>query len=128
GLSYTDFHWSDATLEGTGTDVTVSVRVTNAGDRAGSDVVQVYVRDRESSVPRPDKELKGFAKVHLEPGASELVSIPLDRRSFAVWDVAAHDWLVEAGTFDVVVARSSVDPVAEVAIEVESDDVITPVP
>ena len=66
---------------------------------AGGDVVQVYVHDRVSSVQRPAKELKGFAKVHLEPGASERVVIPLDRRAFAVWDVAAHDWLVEAGTF-----------------------------
>lgn len=127
GLSYARFHWSDITLDGEGTDVAVSVRVTNTSSRAGSDVVQVYVRDRESSVPRPDKELKGFAKVHLEPGASELVTIGLDRHAFAVWDVAAHNWLIESGTFDVVVARSSVDPVAEVPHEIESADVVKPV-
>jgi beta-glucosidase len=127
GLSYTTFEWSDGEVTGDGTDITVSVTVTNTGDRAGSDVVQLYVRDRESSVPRPDKELKGFAKVHLEPRASETVSITLDRRAFAVWDVAAHDWLVEAGTFDLVVARSSTNIVAEVALEVASDDVVTPV-
>jgi beta-glucosidase len=128
GLSYTSFAWSDVALAGADTDVTVSVRVTNTGERPGSDVVQVYVRDREASVPRPDKELKGFAKVHLDPGASEVVTIALDRRAFAVWDVAAQDWLVEAGTFDIVVGRSSADVVAELPHDLASPDVLTPVP
>jgi beta-glucosidase len=128
GGSYTTFDWTDVAVEGEGTDATVSVTVTNTGERAGSDVVQVYVRDVESSVHRPDKELKGFAKVHLAPGASERVAIALDRRSFAVWDVAAHDWLVEAGRFEIVVARSSADPVAVVPHDVDSPDQVTPVP
>ena len=128
GLSYASFDWSDVVVDGTGTDLTVSVTVTNTSDRAGSDVVQVYVADPESSVHRPAKELKGFAKVHLDPGASERVVVALDRRSFAVWDVAAHDWLVEAGRFDVVVARSAVDVVSSTAVEIESADAITPVP
>ena len=98
--------------------------VTNTGPRAGSDVVQVYVRDVESSVYRPEKELAGFAKVHLEPGASGEVVIRLDRRSFAVWDVAAHDWLVEAGAFEIVVARSSVDSVEVVKIAIDSGDLL----
>ncbi|QXC60851.1 glycoside hydrolase family 3 C-terminal domain-containing protein [Aquihabitans sp. G128] len=128
GLSYTTFDWTDAALEGSGTDVRVSVRVTNTGDRAGSDVVQVYVRDPEASVWRPQQELKGFAKVHLAPGASEVVTVDLDRRAFAVWDVAAHDWLVEAGAFEVVVARSTVAAVARFDHHVDSPDVISPVP
>ena len=128
GLSFTSFVWSDIEVSGTGTDVEVAVTVANVGDRPGSDVVQVYVRDRESSVHRPDKELKGFAKVHLAPGEQERVTIPLGRRAFAVWDVAAHDWLVEAGTFDIVVARSSAAPEAEIAHEVDSPDLVTPVP
>ncbi len=128
GLSYTTFAWTDVALDGSGTDVAVTVRVTNTGDRHGSDVVQVYVRARDASVPRPDKELKGFAKVHLDPGASEVVTIPLDRRAFAVWDTTAQAWLVEAGTFDIVVARSSADPVAELAHQVDSPDELAPVP
>ncbi|MBX3313248.1 MAG: glycoside hydrolase family 3 C-terminal domain-containing protein [Actinobacteria bacterium] len=127
GLSYTTFDWSEVSIDGPDADVAVSVRVTNTGDRAGSDVVQVYVRPHGSSVPRPEKELKGFAKVHLEPGASETVTITLDRRAFAVWDVTAHDWLVEAGTYDVIVARSSVEPVAAFAHRVNSNDDVTPV-
>lgn len=126
GLSYSTFEWSGITVEGSGTstDFEVRVTVTNTGHRAGSDVVQVYVRDLESSVHRPDKELAGFAKVHLGPGESEQVVIRLDRRSFAVWDVAAHDWLVESGTFEVVVARSSVDPVETTEVSVDSPDVL----
>ena len=128
GGSYTTFEWTDVAVEGSGTDLTVALTVANVGDRAGSDVVQVYVRDVEASVRRPVQELKGFAKVHLAPGASERVEVALDRRAFAVWDVAAHDWLVEAGTFEVVVARSSVDAVEVVAVEVASDDALAPEP
>jgi beta-glucosidase len=128
GLSYTSFEWTDIALDGSGTDVTVSVTVTNVGARAGSDVVQVYVRDPISTLHRPDQELKAFAKVRLEPGARQRLTLALDRRSFAVWDVAAHDWLVEAGQFQVVVARSSADPVAVLDHQVDSPDRITPVP
>lgn len=128
GESYTTFEWADATLTGEGTDVTVSVTVTNVGERPGSDVVQVYVRDVASTVRRPDKELKGFAKVHLDPGASATVTVELDRRSFAVWDVAAHDWRVEAGTFEVLVARSSAKVDAVLAHVITDGDEITPVP
>ncbi len=128
GMSYTTFAWDDVVVEGTGTDFTVAVTVRNTGERSGSDVVQVYVRDVESSIYRPDKELKGFAKVHLDPGAEQRVEITLDQRAFAVWDVAAHDWLVEAGEFDVLVARSSVDVVDSVTIQVESNDEIAAAP
>ncbi|MEI2697946.1 MAG: glycoside hydrolase family 3 C-terminal domain-containing protein [Microthrixaceae bacterium] len=125
GLSYTTFDWDEVSVEGAGTDLTVNVTVTNTGQRAGSDVVQVYVRDIESSIYRPDKELKGFAKVHLEPGAQERVAVTLDRRAFAVWDVAAHDWLVESGEFEILVARSSVDVVEVVTAKVDSNDELT---
>lgn len=127
GRSYTNFEWSEVALTGEGTDVSLQVLVTNTGDRSGSDVVQVYVRDVVSSVRRPDKELKGFSKVHLGSGESELVIVQLDRRSFAVWDVTAHDWLIETGTFEIVVARSSVDVEAVLVHEVVSTDVVTPV-
>jgi beta-glucosidase len=128
GLSYTTFSWDDISLEGTGTDLAVRVTVTNVGDRPGSDVVQVYVRDQASTVPRPDKELKGFAKVHLAPGERRDVTIALDRRSFAVWDVDAQDWLVEAGTFDLVIARSSTQAVHQIAHEIDAPDQLGPVP
>ena len=122
GLSYTSFDWTEVSLVGEGTELEVAVTVTNTGQRAGSDVVQIYLRDVASSVRRPDKELKGFAKVHLAPGESQQVRIGLDRRSFAVWDVAAHDWLVEAGEFQVLVARSSVDIATTLTHHVDSND------
>ncbi len=109
GLSYTTFEWSGVTIDGDGTDLTVRVSVTNTGDRAGSDVVQVYVRDVESTVYRPDRELRGFAKVHLDPGVTAEVEIALDDRAFAYYDVDKERWRTEAGEFDIIVARSSVD-------------------
>ncbi len=129
GLSYTTFDWSDVDVSGTGTDLTVAVTVTNTGVRSGSDVVQVYVRGpRPGVLPRPLQELRGFAKVHLSPGESRRVNVGLGRRAFAVWDVAAHDWLVEAGPYKVVVARSSADEVAAVDVDIDSTDVLGPDP
>ena len=128
GLSYTSFEWGTPKVTGSGTDLAVSVTVTNAGDRRSSDVVQLYVRDVDSTLRRPDKELRAFAKVHLDPGESTTVTLPLDRRAFAVWDVSAHDWLVEAGEFELVVARSAADIHASIAVTVESDDVVAPMP
>ena len=125
GLSYTTFSYSDLAVNGSGTDWTVEVTVTNTGDRAGSDVVQVYMRDIESSVHRPEQELRAFAKVPLEAGASQRVTLGLDRRSFAVYDVSAEKWLVEAGDFEVRVGASSQDIRASHTITVTSPDEVT---
>jgi len=126
GLSYTTFAWSDATVEGEGQDFDVSVTVTNTGSRAGAEVVQVYVHDIESTLYRPHQELRGFAKLHLEPGQSRRVTIHLDRRAWAVWDVAAHDWRVEAGGFEIRLAASSTDVRSRHRVEVASTDVVAP--
>lgn len=128
GRSYTTFTWSDAAVEGSGASFTASVTVTNSGGRDGSEVVQVYVRDLESTVYRPDKELRGFAKVHLAPGASQRVAIELGRRAFAVWDPGARDWLVEAGEFEVLLAASSVDIRSRHRITVGSEDIVNTAP
>ena len=103
GLGYTSFALSDFSvdarkLEADG-NVSVSVTVTNTGARAGSEVVQLYVGDRQASVPRPHKELKAFAKVHLEPGASERLTLELGARDFAYYSTALGCWLVEPGEF-----------------------------
>ncbi|WP_228374541.1 glycoside hydrolase family 3 C-terminal domain-containing protein [Demequina rhizosphaerae] len=107
GLSYTTFEYSDMRVTGEGTDVAVSVTVTNTGDRAGSDVVQLYVHALASTVHRPEQELKGFRKVHLEAGESTTVSMTLEHRSFAVYDVAASGWRVEDGAYEIRVGSSS---------------------
>lgn len=109
GLSYTTFEWGEPTLVGSGTDVTVEVAVTNTGVRPGSDVVQCYVAPLASPVPRPPKELAGFAKLHLEPGESGLAKISLNSRSFARWDTPAGDWVVDPGEYDLVLAASAAD-------------------
>lgn len=101
--------------------VQVSVRVTNTSDRAGAEVVQVYVAPEQSAVARPVHELKGFAKVYLEAGASTTVTIELDSRAFAYWSERFNDWHVEEGTYTVEVGTSSRDIAARVAVTLEGD-------
>ncbi len=110
GLSYTTFAYKNLTISpatSAGHGIEVHFEVTNSGSRAGAEVAQVYVGDRHSSVPRPTKELKGFAKLKLAPGETQTVTITLDRRAFAYYDVKTHDWKIEPGDFDVYVAKSA---------------------
>jgi beta-glucosidase len=107
GLSYGTTEWAEPTVHGTGTDLVVEVPVTNVGDRPATEVVQLYVHDVEASVPRPPQELKAFAKLHLEPGATATARLALDRRAFAYWSPDAHDWVVEPGAFELRIAASS---------------------
>ncbi|GGI15087.1 glycosyl hydrolase [Galliscardovia ingluviei] len=101
--------------------VQVSARVTNTSDRAGAEVLQVYVAPEQSAVARPVHELKGFAKVYLEAGASTTVTIELDSRAFAYWSERFNDWHVEEGTYTVEVGTSSRDIAARVAVTLEGD-------
>jgi len=113
GLSYTSFAYDRLRLSADAIapddQLTVSVDVTNTGQRAGQEVVQLYVRDPQARVARPAKELKGFAKVELAPGETKTVTLTLDRRSLAYWDDARHAWVAEAGAFEVAVGGSSQD-------------------
>ncbi|MBN1533319.1 MAG: glycoside hydrolase family 3 C-terminal domain-containing protein [Spirochaetes bacterium] len=110
GLSYTTFEYSDLGIaKHSEESVTVTLRITNTGGAAGHETVQCYVHDPVTSVHRPEQELKGFRKVFLKPGESAKVSIPLDRRSFAYYDVASGDWRVEPGDFEIRVGASSRD-------------------
>jgi beta-glucosidase len=81
--------------------------VKNVGTRAGSEVAELYVGDSHSSVPRPVKELKGFAKVFLQPGETKKVSLTLNRRSFSYYDVNNKQWTAEPGAFSILVGSSS---------------------
>ena len=87
----------------------VSVDVTNTGGRAGKEVVQLYLRDAESRLVRPEKELKGFAKVALAPGETKTVTLTIDCEALAYWDDARQSWVAEAGEFEVLVGTSSQD-------------------
>ena len=113
GLSYTTFEYNNLRLSkselGPGETLEVAVDVTNTGQRAGMEVVQVYVRDPQSSLMRPEKELKGFAKVELQPGETRTVRISLDRRALAYYDDSLRHWVAEAGEFEALVGRSADD-------------------
>jgi beta-glucosidase len=108
GLSYTTFAYSDLKVS-PGEPVQVSLNVRNSGAREGAEVVQLYVRDVESSVDRPIKELKAFRRVVLKPGETQTVSFALDKSALAFYDVTRKDWVVEPGTFEVFVGASSRD-------------------
>jgi beta-glucosidase len=111
GLSYTTFAYKNlmVTPAAGSENATVAFDVTNTGTRAGADVAQVYVGDKHASVPRPVKELKGFARVELNPGETKHVEVSLNRRAFSYYDVKGHQWTVAPGDFDIYVARSAAD-------------------
>lgn len=124
GLSYTTFEYSDLSLdkkEMTDEEILrVKVKVKNTGDMKGKEIVQLYVRDVKSSVIRPDKELKGFVKVELEPKEEKEVTFELDKRAFAYYNVEIKDWYVETGEFEILIGRSSRDIVLKDTVFVRS--------
>jgi len=124
GLSYTTFEYSNmwVSRKEMNDDETVEVRVKvkNTGNVKGKEVVQLYVRDCESTVNRPEKELKGFEKVELEPGEEKIVSFILDKRAFAYYNVELKDWYVESGEFEILVGKSSRDIILREKIIVNS--------
>ena len=123
GLSYTEFEYGKPVLDSKvmtadGT-VTVSVEVTNTGDREGQEVVQLYVGDRKSSLPRPLKELKGFSKISLAPGESRTVTFSVDKEDLAFFDPEKHEWVAEPGLFDLYIAAAADDVRGKVSFELK---------
>jgi beta-glucosidase len=114
GLSYTTFEYRGLTVSPQkvktgGEKVEVGLQVRNSGTRAGAEVVQLYVHDVESSLPRPEKELKGFDRVTLQPGETRALTFTLDRSATAFYDPGKGDWVAERGAFEVLVGASSRD-------------------
>jgi beta-glucosidase len=113
GLSYTRFRYGELRLDrdriGMDDELEVAVDVSNEGERAGSEVVQLYLRDLECSLARPDQELEAFEKVALEPGETRTVRFTLSRPALSFWDPAREGWVAEAGQFEVRVGSSSRD-------------------
>jgi beta-glucosidase len=119
-LSYTTFKYSNLVADEHG----VSFDVTNTGSRAGDAVPEVYVSPEQSSVPRPPKELKGFARVTLQPGETRTVKVPLNTLSFAHYDTAGKQWKAERGDYDVLVGSSSAQIELTVNIRLAQDEMI----
>lgn len=113
GLSYTTFEYSkptaDAkTMAADGT-LTVKVNVKNTGTREGQEVVQLYISDKQSSLPRPIKELKGFQKIKLAPGEEKEVTFTIEKEALSFFDDAKHAWVAEPGKFEAIIAASAAD-------------------
>ena len=113
GLSYTTFEYGEAKINRTtmkqGGEVTITVPVTNTGSRSGKEVVQLYIADREASVMRPEKELKGFVKVELEAGQTKNVEFTVDSSALSYFDDKSHSWVAEAGEFEALIGAAADD-------------------
>ncbi|MDZ7754872.1 beta-glucosidase family protein [Rhodohalobacter sp.] len=109
GLTYTTFEFSDLQVSKQDDKVMVEATVTNTGDREGAEVVQIYVHHKDPSVDRPIRELKGFEKVDLEPGASATVNIELDESAFMYYHPEDLKWVLESGSYEIQVGNSSRD-------------------
>ena len=113
GLSYTTFEYNNSRTSARSFNdmdgLTVSVDVTNTGRVTGKEIVQIYVHDHKARLSRPEKELKGFAKVELQPGETRTVTIPLDFRAFAYYHPAYEQWITDDGDFDILIGASSAD-------------------
>jgi beta-glucosidase len=124
GLSYTTFAYSNPRISASPfkdiEGLTVSVDVTNTGKLPGKEIVQVYVHDHKARLVRPVKELKGFAKVYLEPGQTQTVTIHLDFRSFAYYHPSFRQWITEDGEFDILIGASSADIREKITVTLQS--------
>lgn len=113
GLSYTTFEYSkpvaDKKTMSADDTITFTVSVKNTGTREGQEVVQLYISDKKSSLPRPVKELKGFDKVKLAPGEEKTVSFTITKDALSFFDDAKHEWVAEPGKFEAVIAASAAD-------------------
>ena len=127
GLTYSDFKYSDLQFNSKEVNaddtVTITLQVENIGPIASDEVVQLYVRDDESRVKRPDKELKGFTRIHLEPGTSQTIQFKLSVSDLAFWDVTRNQFSVESGTFTILIGRSSQDIQLTDTLTVEAEQI-----
>lgn len=121
GLSYTTFEYGQpvASSKTMGRTLKIKVPVTNTGNVAGAEVVQLYIHDVEASVDRPVKELKGFDKVFLEPGQTKTVEFAIDREALSFFDAEKHEWVAEPGEFKALIAASSEDIRGEVSFRLK---------
>jgi len=128
GLSYTNFEYTDLTIDkkeiNDNQTLNVKVNVKNTGNMRGKEIIQLYVKDIESKVNRPEKELKGFEKIQLEPGEEKTVIFTLDKRAFAYYNTDLKDWYVESGEFEILIGKSSKDIILKETVKVNSTKTI----
>ena len=126
GLSYTSFAYENLRLSAkemhADGELTVSLTVKNTGSRAGSDVLQLYLYNRDHTINLPPKQLKAFQKVFLKPGESKEVTLTLGRKQLEIYAPAMKKWVVEPGCYDIMVGRSSRDIVLEDTVQVHSSE------
>ena len=143
GLSYTKFIYSNLDVHKENDKIIVEFQITNAGDVKGKEIAEIYVgkktnrsfTEQESKdgpefimkndlkIMRPKKELKGFAKVELEPGASDLVTIELDKSAFEFYDVDINDWNIENGEYEIIVGKSCEEIVLKEDIKIDGNEI-----
>ena len=132
GLSYTTFEYSDIALSSSAIDegepLTVTFKVRNTGDRDGAEIAELYVADTVSTIFRPVKELRAFKKVFLKAGEEKEISLTLDSRAFAYYNVLIKDWHIESGDFDILVGASSRDIRLKATVAVRSANPSAPIP
>ena len=113
GLSYTTFEYGKATINRksmrSNGKVKITVPVTNIGNRSGKEIVQLYIADKQASVMRPEKELKGFAKVELQAGETKEVEFTIDAQALSFFDDKSHSWVAEAGEFEALIGAAADD-------------------
>ena len=130
GLSYTTFEYSDIRLDKTAMNendiLNVSFKVKNTGSVPGYEIAQLYVSDKESTIYRPVKELKAFKKVWLNPGETKEITLSLNKRAFAFYNVNINDWCVESGDFEILVGASSADIRLSATVNVSAPEVSIP--
>ncbi len=128
GLSYSSFAYSEPSLTTThlepNQNLGITLEMTNTSSVAGQEVVQLYLHDVKASVARPNKELKAFTKVYLEPNQTKIIALTLEPRDFAYWDDLQHAWVAEAGVFEIQIGSSSQDIHARVLVELMQTSVL----
>lgn len=124
GLSYTDFMYSNLKVNQNNTDINLEFSIKNIGKVAGKEIAQVYIAHDGEKIFMPVKELKAFEKIELGAGEEKRVNIHLDRSSFEHYDIDSKKWIVESGTYKILIGKSSRDIVLEADVEIVSDDKI----
>ena len=123
GLSYTTFAYGKATVNKKvmkiDEQIAITVSITNTGKRIGSEIVQLYISDLKSSLPRPVKELKGFSKIQLAPGETQEVTFLIDKQALSFFNDSRHEWVAEPGKFEAQIAASATDIKSKVTFELE---------